>query len=148
VHQHDRERPRDLFGRFPFREHRPALIGQPVLGHALTRNPEMSATGCPRGSCQLLSLLLFMTSCRVIDIDLLGRPVRSSPAGQHFMSERQPLGCDHQRDHQLWTIWPFVAAVAVAARVAVRQIRCVDLEMILFRFRISPRCLTLSFAPE
>jgi hypothetical protein len=50
-------------------------------------------------------------------------------AGQHFISERQPLRRDHQRDDELRTIRPLVAAVAVTALRALWQIGCVDLEI-------------------
>lgn len=38
-------------------------------------------------------------------------------AGQHLVGQRQPLGRDHQRHHDLDTVAAFVAAVTEAARV-------------------------------
>jgi hypothetical protein len=50
-------------------------------------------------------------------------------AGQDLVSQRQAVGRDHQRDHHLRAVRPLVAAVAVTAFSAFRQVRCVDLEV-------------------
>ncbi len=50
-------------------------------------------------------------------------------AGQHFIGQRQALGRDDESDHQLRTIGPLVAAVAVATLVSLGQIGGVDLEI-------------------
>src|ERR1700760_340632 len=50
-------------------------------------------------------------------------------ARQNLVRQRQTVRRDHQRDHHLRTVRPFVAAVTVAALVALRHIRSVDLEI-------------------
>ncbi len=50
-------------------------------------------------------------------------------AGQNLVGQRQALGRDDEGDHDLRTVRPLVAAVAVATLVALRQIRGVDLEI-------------------
>ena len=60
------------------------------------------------------------------------RPQRLAVCGvarQNLVGQRQAFGRHHQGDHQLRAVRPLVAAVAVAAFVALRQIRGVHFEI-------------------
>jgi hypothetical protein len=52
-----------------------------------------------------------------------------SVAGQHLVGQGQTVRGDHQRDHHLRAVGPFVPAVAVAPLVALRHVRGIDLEI-------------------
>ena len=93
--------------------------------------PRISAStasvGMPRSITQTRRALPYC--CSILREEHPQRRAVRGVAGQHLVGQRQAVRRDHQRDHHLRAVRPLVAAVAVAALVALRHVRGVDLEV-------------------